>query len=187
MEVAAKGERDAAIAEVQQSLARFRTTFRDQVFKRGRVNLSDGFRDGHPSTAVNNKTIDAVRRVVETGRHLPFSHLVPAQVSQGELHKRAVYRSLSRVSFAHEDFHFLGIESKKEVYPSQLYSDRHVRNWAVIKKSDRLKMLSIISFTTPLEMRPPGRLHKKYEVRAYAATAEIAVKPSFTESYFLIL
>ncbi|GBP08842.1 hypothetical protein EVAR_78244_1 [Eumeta japonica] len=37
--------------------------------KRGRVNLSDKFRDGRPSTALNNKNIDAVRRII-TDRHV---------------------------------------------------------------------------------------------------------------------
>ncbi|GBP05431.1 hypothetical protein EVAR_2966_1 [Eumeta japonica] len=37
-------------------------------FKRGRVNLNDEFRDGRPFTA-ENKTIDAVRRMIETDRH----------------------------------------------------------------------------------------------------------------------
>ncbi|GBP86766.1 hypothetical protein EVAR_66674_1 [Eumeta japonica] len=38
-------------------------------FKCDRVNLSDEFCDGHPFTAVNNKNIDAVRRMLETDRH----------------------------------------------------------------------------------------------------------------------
>ncbi|GBP51045.1 hypothetical protein EVAR_87622_1 [Eumeta japonica] len=59
----------------QQSLARLRISFGDEApcktaiynwlpeFERGRVNLSDEFRDGRPSTAVNNKNIDAVRQI----------------------------------------------------------------------------------------------------------------------------
>ncbi|GBP63827.1 hypothetical protein EVAR_48085_1 [Eumeta japonica] len=63
----------------QQSLARLRTAFDNKEpfetttynwfakFKRGRVSLSDEFRDGRPSTAVNNnKSIDVVRRMNET-------------------------------------------------------------------------------------------------------------------------
>ncbi|GBP58648.1 hypothetical protein EVAR_38109_1 [Eumeta japonica] len=41
-------------------------------FKCGRVNLSDEFRDGRPSTAVNNKNIDAVRCMIETDRHVTY-------------------------------------------------------------------------------------------------------------------
>ncbi|GBP82409.1 hypothetical protein EVAR_99100_1 [Eumeta japonica] len=60
----------------QQSLARFRTALGNEAscktstynwfaeFKRGRVNFRDEFRDGRPSTAVNNKNIDAVRRMI---------------------------------------------------------------------------------------------------------------------------
>ncbi|GBP13996.1 hypothetical protein EVAR_102688_1 [Eumeta japonica] len=39
-------------------------------FKRGRVNLSNEFHDGRPSTAVNNKNIDAVHRMIETDMHM---------------------------------------------------------------------------------------------------------------------
>ncbi|GBP79117.1 hypothetical protein EVAR_54477_1 [Eumeta japonica] len=39
------------------------------------VNLSDEFRDGRPSTAVNNKNIDAVRRVIETERHVTYHEM----------------------------------------------------------------------------------------------------------------
>ncbi|GBP42967.1 Putative fatty acyl-CoA reductase CG5065 [Eumeta japonica] len=38
-------------------------------FKRSRVNLSDEFRDGRPSIAVNNKNIDSVRGMIETTEH----------------------------------------------------------------------------------------------------------------------
>ncbi|GBP53587.1 hypothetical protein EVAR_79801_1 [Eumeta japonica] len=66
----------------QLSLGRLRTTFGDEQlcktticnwfaeFKRCRFNLSDEFRDNRPSTAVNNKNIDAVRRMIETVRHV---------------------------------------------------------------------------------------------------------------------
>ncbi|GBP94723.1 hypothetical protein EVAR_100433_1 [Eumeta japonica] len=39
-------------------------------FKRCRANLSNEFCDGRPSTAVNNKNIDAVRRMIETDKHV---------------------------------------------------------------------------------------------------------------------
>ncbi|GBP44224.1 Putative uncharacterized protein FLJ37770 [Eumeta japonica] len=66
----------------RQNLARLRTAFGDETpcnttiynwfaeFKRGCVNLSDEFRDGRLSTFVNNKNIDAVRRMVESDRHV---------------------------------------------------------------------------------------------------------------------
>ncbi|GBP46082.1 hypothetical protein EVAR_41435_1 [Eumeta japonica] len=41
-------------------------------FKRGRVNLRDEFFDYCPSTAVNNKNIDGVRRMIETDRHVSY-------------------------------------------------------------------------------------------------------------------
>ncbi|GBP29672.1 Putative inorganic phosphate cotransporter, partial [Eumeta japonica] len=41
-------------------------------FKRGRVNLSDEFRYGPPFTAVNNKNVDAVRRMIEADRHVTY-------------------------------------------------------------------------------------------------------------------
>ncbi|GBP65178.1 Putative uncharacterized protein FLJ37770 [Eumeta japonica] len=67
---------------VQQNLARLRTAFNDEApckttiynwfaeINRGRVNLSDEFRDGRPSTAVNIKTIGAVCHMIETDRHV---------------------------------------------------------------------------------------------------------------------
>ncbi|GBP10985.1 hypothetical protein EVAR_5537_1 [Eumeta japonica] len=39
-------------------------------FKRGRVNPSDEFRDDRLSSAVNHKNIDAVRRMIETDKHV---------------------------------------------------------------------------------------------------------------------
>ncbi|GBP40904.1 Histone-lysine N-methyltransferase SETMAR [Eumeta japonica] len=68
----------------QQNLARLRIAFGDDAtcnttiynwfaeFKRGRVNLSDEFRDGRSSTAVNNKNIDAVRRMIETDNYVTY-------------------------------------------------------------------------------------------------------------------
>ncbi|GBP81089.1 Histone-lysine N-methyltransferase SETMAR [Eumeta japonica] len=51
-------------------------------FKRGRVNLSDEFRDGRPSTAENNKNIDVVRRMIETDRHVT-NHEIRASLAIG--------------------------------------------------------------------------------------------------------
>ncbi|GBP78303.1 hypothetical protein EVAR_52357_1 [Eumeta japonica] len=60
----------------QQNLARFLTAFANEAsrkttvynwfaeYKHGRVNFSIDFSDGRPSTAVNNRNIDAVRRIV---------------------------------------------------------------------------------------------------------------------------
>ncbi|GBP90273.1 hypothetical protein EVAR_62926_1 [Eumeta japonica] len=68
----------------QQSLARFETVLDDEVtrkttiydwfakFKLARVDRNDECRDGRPSTAVNNKHIDAVRPMMETDRHLTY-------------------------------------------------------------------------------------------------------------------
>ncbi|GBP36134.1 hypothetical protein EVAR_4278_1 [Eumeta japonica] len=39
-------------------------------FKQGRINLSNEFRDGRPSTDVNNKSIDGVRRMIKIDRHV---------------------------------------------------------------------------------------------------------------------
>ncbi|GBP63016.1 hypothetical protein EVAR_43764_1 [Eumeta japonica] len=60
-----------------KSLAQLQIAFDDETpcktniyngfveFKPGRINLSDGFRDGHPSTTVNNKNIDDMRSISE--------------------------------------------------------------------------------------------------------------------------
>ncbi|GBP12972.1 hypothetical protein EVAR_79310_1 [Eumeta japonica] len=72
---------------VQQNLAYLRTTFDDKVpckkttynwfseFKRGRVNLGHEFRDGSPPIDVNNKKINAVRRMIETQRHMIYHEI----------------------------------------------------------------------------------------------------------------
>ncbi|GBP51277.1 hypothetical protein EVAR_48370_1 [Eumeta japonica] len=49
--------------------------FPDDLLEGGTIqarssNLSDEFRDGRPSTAVNNKNIDAMRRMIKTNRHV---------------------------------------------------------------------------------------------------------------------
>ncbi|GBP18404.1 hypothetical protein EVAR_14797_1 [Eumeta japonica] len=44
-------------------------------FKRGHVNLTDGFRDSRPSTAVNNKNRDAVRRGIDTDRYVNYHEI----------------------------------------------------------------------------------------------------------------
>ncbi|GBP30673.1 hypothetical protein EVAR_75894_1 [Eumeta japonica] len=43
--------------------------------KRGCVNLSDEFRDGRPSTAVNKKNIDTVYCTIETERHVIYHEI----------------------------------------------------------------------------------------------------------------
>ncbi|GBP05690.1 hypothetical protein EVAR_5034_1 [Eumeta japonica] len=67
------------VALTQQSLVRLRTAFVDDApckksicncfseFMRGCINLVYQFRDGRPFTTVDNKNIDAVRRMIETG------------------------------------------------------------------------------------------------------------------------
>ncbi|GBP67891.1 hypothetical protein EVAR_38359_1 [Eumeta japonica] len=44
-------------------------------FERSLVNISDEFRDGRPSTAVNNKIIDVVRRIMELDRHVTYHEI----------------------------------------------------------------------------------------------------------------
>ncbi|GBP76350.1 hypothetical protein EVAR_52992_1 [Eumeta japonica] len=51
-------------------------------FKRDRVNLSDEFRDGRLSTAVNYKSIHAMRRMIETDRHVAY-HDIRASLGIG--------------------------------------------------------------------------------------------------------
>ncbi|GBP45225.1 Histone-lysine N-methyltransferase SETMAR [Eumeta japonica] len=67
-----------------KTLARLLTAFGDEAsnktiiynwlaeFKRVRVSLSDEFRDDRPSTAVNNKNIDAARHMIGTDRHVTY-------------------------------------------------------------------------------------------------------------------
>ncbi|GBP63776.1 hypothetical protein EVAR_40376_1 [Eumeta japonica] len=71
----------------QQSLARLRTAFGDEApykmticnwfseFKHSHLNLSNRFRDDRPSTAVNNKNIDAMRRIFKTDRHVTYHEI----------------------------------------------------------------------------------------------------------------
>ncbi|GBP47637.1 hypothetical protein EVAR_40033_1 [Eumeta japonica] len=61
------------------------------------------------------------------------------------------------------------------VHLSQLYCDRHISSSAVIKNSNRLKTLSIILSTTLQEIGSPRRLQKKFEIRACAVIAQIAI------------
>ncbi|GBP37142.1 hypothetical protein EVAR_24274_1 [Eumeta japonica] len=44
-------------------------------FERRGVNLSDEFHDGRPSIAVNNKNINGVRHIIETGRHVTYHEI----------------------------------------------------------------------------------------------------------------
>ncbi|GBP31938.1 hypothetical protein EVAR_18477_1 [Eumeta japonica] len=46
------------------------------------ISPSDEFRDDSPSTAVNNKNIDAVRRMIETNRRVTF-HEIRASLGMG--------------------------------------------------------------------------------------------------------
>ncbi|GBP61114.1 hypothetical protein EVAR_89780_1 [Eumeta japonica] len=67
--------------QLQQSLVRFQTVFVNKApskatiynwfeeFKRGHVNLSGELHDGRTFTAVNNKNMNAVHRMIETARH----------------------------------------------------------------------------------------------------------------------
>ncbi|GBP29070.1 hypothetical protein EVAR_10886_1 [Eumeta japonica] len=78
----------------QQSLARLRTLFIHQASctttiknwfaepKRGRVNFGDELRDGRLSSVVNNKNIDAVRRMIKTIRHVTY-HAIQAFLGIG--------------------------------------------------------------------------------------------------------
>ncbi|GBP56099.1 hypothetical protein EVAR_43863_1 [Eumeta japonica] len=73
--------RTPALCNHAQSLARHQTALGDEApcktiiynwfaeFKRGRVNLSDEFRS---SSAVINKSIDAVRPMIETDWHVTY-------------------------------------------------------------------------------------------------------------------
>ncbi|GBP62987.1 hypothetical protein EVAR_44040_1 [Eumeta japonica] len=68
---------------VQKSLARHQTAIGDGApfkstvyngfaeFKLGRVNVSNEFSYDRPSTAVNNKNIDVMRRMIETDKMVP--------------------------------------------------------------------------------------------------------------------
>ncbi|GBP03056.1 hypothetical protein EVAR_46069_1 [Eumeta japonica] len=71
-------------AHSQQSLARLRTAFDDEapcktvhkwfaIFKCSRVNLSDEFRGGQSSCAVNDKNIDDLHCIIETDK-FPVAH-----------------------------------------------------------------------------------------------------------------
>ncbi|GBP47718.1 hypothetical protein EVAR_14249_1 [Eumeta japonica] len=57
--------------------AQYNTTINNWFaeFKRGHVNLSDEFRDDRLSTAVNNKNIDAVRRMIQTDSHVIYHEI----------------------------------------------------------------------------------------------------------------
>ncbi|GBP77765.1 hypothetical protein EVAR_98458_1 [Eumeta japonica] len=52
-----------------------RPTVRVRQFKHGRVNFSDEFCGGRPSTTVNNEKIDAVRRMIGTDRHVTYHEI----------------------------------------------------------------------------------------------------------------
>ncbi|GBP32960.1 hypothetical protein EVAR_20140_1 [Eumeta japonica] len=50
----------------------YKQSLAPREFKRGRVYLRGEFRGGRPSTAENNKNIDAVRRTIESDRHVTY-------------------------------------------------------------------------------------------------------------------
>ncbi|GBP76320.1 hypothetical protein EVAR_59266_1 [Eumeta japonica] len=72
---------------IQLGLAQLRTVFGDEApykttiynwfaeFKHSLVNLDDEFRDCRPSTAVNNKNIVAMRRMIKTDRHVTYNEI----------------------------------------------------------------------------------------------------------------
>ncbi|GBP13351.1 hypothetical protein EVAR_8260_1 [Eumeta japonica] len=67
--------------------------------KHGRVNLSDGFCHGRPFTVVNNKNNDAVRRMIETDRHVTYHEIweylkIGMSQIQSILHKHLVIKKL---------------------------------------------------------------------------------------------
>ncbi|GBP72095.1 Putative uncharacterized protein FLJ37770 [Eumeta japonica] len=78
----------------QQSFARLRTAFGDEVpckktiynwfaeFKCGAVDLNNELRDGRPSTAMNNKNIDAVRPMIEPDGYVIY-HEIRASLDIG--------------------------------------------------------------------------------------------------------
>ncbi|GBP26130.1 hypothetical protein EVAR_15144_1 [Eumeta japonica] len=51
-------------------------------FQRDRINLSDEFRDDRPSTVVNNKNLDAVRRKIETDSHVTYHEIWASLVAR---------------------------------------------------------------------------------------------------------
>ncbi|GBP49887.1 hypothetical protein EVAR_29500_1 [Eumeta japonica] len=56
--------------------------------------FSDEFRDGRPSIAVNNKNIDAVRRMIETDRHVTYYKF---RASLGIGDKTRIYRNNPKI------------------------------------------------------------------------------------------
>ncbi|GBP45926.1 hypothetical protein EVAR_41227_1 [Eumeta japonica] len=78
------GQRVCIESVIQQNLARLQSAFGEEApskttickwfseFKRGRVNLSNGFLHGRPSTAMNNKNIDAVRRMIKSDKRVTY-------------------------------------------------------------------------------------------------------------------
>ncbi|GBP41801.1 hypothetical protein EVAR_26923_1 [Eumeta japonica] len=82
----------------------------DEQFKRGRVNLRDEFRDGRTSTAVDNKNIDAVRRAIETDRHVTY-HEIRASLGMNQV--QSIYTNIwVRKSCARGGFHTICLAQK---------------------------------------------------------------------------
>ncbi|GBP37915.1 hypothetical protein EVAR_21451_1 [Eumeta japonica] len=61
--------------DLKLSLKWLRPRIPKLVFKHGRVNLSNEFHNGGPSTAVDNKSIDALRHMIETDRHVTYHEI----------------------------------------------------------------------------------------------------------------
>ncbi|GBP59585.1 hypothetical protein EVAR_44800_1 [Eumeta japonica] len=63
-------------------------------FKSGRVNLSDVFCDSRPSTTENNKSINAVRRMIKTERHVTYYELrAPSGIGMSKI-RSILYKHL---------------------------------------------------------------------------------------------
>ncbi|GBP83584.1 Putative uncharacterized protein FLJ37770 [Eumeta japonica] len=109
----------------QQSLIRLQTVFGDQatekttiynwfaIFKRGCINLNDEFRDGRPSTAMNNKNIDSVRRIIETNRYLTYDDIRTSLGIGINLIQSIVHKHLGKKNCTRGEFHTISTEVQK--------------------------------------------------------------------------
>ncbi|GBP55879.1 hypothetical protein EVAR_89705_1 [Eumeta japonica] len=116
----------------QQSLAWLETTFNNEVpgkatiynwlaeFKRGRVNLSDKFRDGRPSSAMNNKNIDAVRHMIETDRHVTYHNI---QACLGQVTSFVEPITAGEKTFSSDDHELDVVGSRLYVYFCEVISN----------------------------------------------------------------
>ncbi|GBP18463.1 Glutathione S-transferase 1 [Eumeta japonica] len=63
--------------------------------KRRRINPSDEFCEGRPSTAVNQRNVDAVRRMVETDRHMTYHEIrASLDISMSQIQLNQSYRNI---------------------------------------------------------------------------------------------